>query len=122
MSTPAYGERAIRVALIGYGRAGQTFHTPLIRSTPGLDLAVVVSSRPARVHADLPQVIVTATPAAVWTDTSVDMVVIATRRRRMANWQRPRSRRANTSWSTSRSRHRSTLRAASARWRCGSSE
>ncbi|MBW8861559.1 MAG: Gfo/Idh/MocA family oxidoreductase, partial [Acidobacteria bacterium] len=78
MSTPAYGERAIRVALIGYGRAGQTFHTPLIRSTPGLDLAVVVSSRPARVHADLPQVIVTATPAAVWTDTSVDMVVIAT--------------------------------------------
>jgi predicted dehydrogenase len=78
MSTPAHVERGIRVALIGYGRAGQTFHTPLIRSTPGLDLAVVVSSRPARVHADLPQVIVTATPAGVWTDTSVDMVVIAT--------------------------------------------
>src|SRR3954452_22226118 len=78
MSTPADVERPIRVALIGYGRAGQTFHTPLIRSTPALDLAVVVSSRPARVHADLPQAIVTATPAGVWTDTSVDMVVIAT--------------------------------------------
>lgn len=76
--TPAQRDGAIRVALIGYGRAGRTFHTPLIRSTPGFDLAVVVSTRPADVHADLPQAAVIATPADVWTDTSVDAVVIAT--------------------------------------------
>src|SRR6476661_5313597 len=78
MSMRSPGDGTIRVALIGYGRAGHTFHTPLIRSTPGFDLAVVVSSRPAEVHADLPQAEVIATPAGVWTDTSVDVVVIAT--------------------------------------------
>jgi predicted dehydrogenase len=68
----------IRVALIGYGRAARTFHTPLIRSTPGFDLAAVVSSRPDAVHADLPHAAVAATPDDVWTDASVDLVVIAT--------------------------------------------
>jgi predicted dehydrogenase len=78
MSPSAQGGGTIRVALIGYGRAGRTFHTPLIRSMPGFDLAVVVSSRPAAVHDDLPQATVVATPADVWTDASVDLVVIAT--------------------------------------------
>ena len=78
IKTPAQAERTIRVALIGYGRAGQTFHTPLLRSTPGFDLAVVVSSRPAQVRADLPQAIVVATPADVWADRAIDAVVIAT--------------------------------------------
>jgi predicted dehydrogenase len=78
MSMRSQGGGVIRVALIGYGRAGRTFHTPLIRSTPGFDLAIVVSSRPAEVHADLPQAAVIAAPADVWTDTSVDLVVIAT--------------------------------------------
>ena len=78
ISRSPQGERTIRVALIGYGRAGRTFHTPLIQSTPGFDLAVVVSSRPAAVHADLPQATVIAAAADVWTDTSVDLVVIAT--------------------------------------------
>ena len=76
MEREALAER-IRVALIGYGRAGQTFHTPLLRSTPGFDLAVVASSRPAQVRADLPQATVVATPADVFTDPSVDLVVIA---------------------------------------------
>src|SRR5262245_4381517 len=35
----------LRVALIGYGYAGRTFHAPLIRATPGLELAVVCSRR-----------------------------------------------------------------------------
>jgi predicted dehydrogenase len=78
MITPPHGGGPIRVALFGYGRAGQTFHTPLIRSTPGFDLAVVVSSRPAHVRADLPRATVVATPADVWTDTSIELVVIAT--------------------------------------------
>src|SRR6476646_8921078 len=71
MSMRSQGGGVIRVALIGYGRAGRTFHTPLIRSTPGFDLAAVVSSRPAEVHADLPHAAVAATPADVWTDASV---------------------------------------------------
>jgi predicted dehydrogenase len=33
----------IRVALIGYGLAGQAFHAPLIASVPGLELAAVVT-------------------------------------------------------------------------------
>ena len=78
INTPARGERTIRAALIGYGRAGQTFHTPLLRSTPGFDLAVVVSSRPAQVLADLPQATVVATPADAFTDPAVELVVIAT--------------------------------------------
>jgi predicted dehydrogenase len=39
---------AIRVALVGYGLAGAVFHAPLIATTPGLRLAVVVTSNPER--------------------------------------------------------------------------
>ncbi|HZI09834.1 MAG TPA: oxidoreductase, partial [Myxococcus sp.] len=35
----------VRVALLGYGFAGRTFHAPLIRAVPGLDLRVVASSQ-----------------------------------------------------------------------------
>src|SRR5204862_8298691 len=52
------GVNMIRVALIGYGYAGRTFHAPLIRATPGLELVAVSSSRPARVTADLPGTVV----------------------------------------------------------------
>ncbi|STV35301.1 putative oxidoreductase [Klebsiella pneumoniae] len=33
----------INIALIGYGFVGKTFHAPLIRSVPGLNLAFVAS-------------------------------------------------------------------------------
>src|SRR4051812_40936273 len=68
----------IRVALIGYGYAGRTFHAPLIRATAGLDLAAVVSSRPDRVRADLPGVAVVASPEDACVLPSVELVVIAT--------------------------------------------
>jgi predicted dehydrogenase len=68
----------IRVALIGYGYAAKTFHAPLVASAPGLALQVVASSDAAKVHADLPGVRVVATPAAVWADRTIDLVVIAT--------------------------------------------
>ena len=35
------GVGPIRVGLIGYGFAGKTFHAPLIRCVPGLELTVV---------------------------------------------------------------------------------
>src|SRR5262245_66628132 len=68
----------IRVALIGYGYAGRTFHAPLIRAAPGLDLAVVCSSRPDRVRADLPDTLVLASPDEVCALPSVELIVIAT--------------------------------------------
>jgi len=68
----------IRVALIGYGYAGRTFHAPLIRATPGLELAAISSGRPDRVHADLPGITVVTTPEDIVAMPSVDLVVIAT--------------------------------------------
>jgi predicted dehydrogenase len=68
----------IRIALIGYGYAGRTFHAPLIRATPGLELAAISSSRPERVHADLPGITVVPSPEETCTLPSVDLVVIAT--------------------------------------------
>lgn len=68
----------IRVALIGYGYAGRTFHSPLIRGTPGLELAVICSSRAERVHTDLPDIRVVGSPAEACAFPPIDLVVIAT--------------------------------------------
>jgi predicted dehydrogenase len=67
---------SISVALVGYGYAGKTFHAPLIRSTPGLELAAVVSRRPEGVRADFPDVLVVSDLQSVPAD--VSLVVIAT--------------------------------------------
>jgi len=67
-----------RVALIGYGYAGRTFHAPLIRRTPGLELAVVCSSRAERVRADLPDIPIVSSPDDACAMPSIDLVVIAT--------------------------------------------
>ena len=69
--------RTIRVGLIGYGFAGRVFHAPLIRSVPGLALAVVGSSRREAVQADIPDAII-CNPDEVATHPDVDLVVIAT--------------------------------------------
>jgi predicted dehydrogenase len=67
----------IRVGLIGYGYAGRTFHVPLIRETPGLELVAVSSSRPERVTADLPGMAVVAGADELLATPSIDLVVIA---------------------------------------------
>ncbi|MCJ2138503.1 oxidoreductase [Methylobacterium sp. E-066] len=67
----------IRVGLIGYGYSGKTFHAPLIRAVPALDLRVVASSDPAKVRSDLPGMAVIADPAAVAASDDVNLVVIA---------------------------------------------
>jgi predicted dehydrogenase len=38
----------VRVAVIGFGLAGETFHAPLIAATPGLDVAAIVTADPGR--------------------------------------------------------------------------
>ena len=68
----------IRVALVGYGFAGKTFHAPLICATPGLSLSVVGSRDAAKVQADWPNAAVIDDPLAAATDARADLVVIAT--------------------------------------------
>lgn len=68
----------LQVALIGYGSAAQVFHAPLISGIGGMVLTCICSSRPDDVHQDWPQVRVLATPAQVFSDANIDLVVIAT--------------------------------------------
>ena len=70
-------DNSIRVALIGYGFVGKTFHAPLIKSVPGLEVVVVGSRNPEKVHADLPDAQVIADPEKAATSAEVDLVVIA---------------------------------------------
>lgn len=67
----------INVALIGYGFVGKTFHAPLIRSIPGLKLAIVSSSNEEKVKKDLPDVNVVASPEMAINHPDIDLVVIA---------------------------------------------
>ncbi len=66
----------IRVALIGYGFVGKTFHVPLLGATPGLRLAVVASRQKAAVLSALPAVEVT-DPQTALAHENVDLIVIA---------------------------------------------
>lgn len=68
----------IRVGLIGYGYASKTFHAPLIAGTPGMTLAAVSSSDASKVHADWPNVSVVSDPKQLFSDPSLDLIVIPT--------------------------------------------
>jgi predicted dehydrogenase len=75
---PLSPSRPVRAALVGFGNAGRIFHAPLIAGVPGLELACVVSSKPAAVLAEWPQVAVVTQPTQAFDDPSIDLVVIAT--------------------------------------------
>jgi len=68
----------VRAGLIGYGFAGKTFHAPLLAAVPGLALAAVASSDPARVAADWPDLPVEPTPEALIARPDLDLIVVAT--------------------------------------------
>jgi len=71
-------QAAIPVALAGYGFAGQVFHAPVLSAVPGLRLAAVASSQPAKVAADWPGVPVLPDLAAVLAaHPEVRLVVVA---------------------------------------------
>ncbi|MGI4858958.1 MAG: oxidoreductase [Janthinobacterium lividum] len=80
--TPPVPARAslpvLRVGLIGYGSASKIFHAPLVGATPGLLLSAVSSSDAAKVHADLPDVAVDATPEALLARADIDLAIIPT--------------------------------------------
>jgi predicted dehydrogenase len=67
----------IRVALIGFGFVGKTFHAPLIQSVPGLELTVVSSRHRETVREILPEAQVFGNPEEAATHADVDLVVIA---------------------------------------------
>jgi predicted dehydrogenase len=67
----------VRVALIGFGFVGKTFHAPLIRSVPGLELTLVSSRHPDKVRIDLPGALVLDNPQEAAAHADVDLVVIA---------------------------------------------
>lgn len=69
---------SIRVGLVGYGFAGKTFHAPLIAGTPGLELAAISSSDAHKVLADWPGMTVVGEPGQLFSDPSIDLVVIPT--------------------------------------------
>ncbi|MGA9659524.1 MAG: oxidoreductase [Asticcacaulis sp.] len=68
----------IKTALVGYGYAGKTIHAPLIAAASGLELSAIVSSRPADVLADWPDVRVAPDLATALADSNIELVVIAT--------------------------------------------
>jgi len=71
-------DKPLRVGIVGFGLAGQTFHAPLVRATPGLQITAVASSDAAKVHAALSDAVtVLADPRALAASELVDLVVIA---------------------------------------------
>ena len=63
--------KTLRVAIIGYGLAGAVFHAPLITSTPGMTVAAIVTSQPARqerAQRDFPTTKVLPTADDLWRD------------------------------------------------------
>ena len=72
------GPAPIRVGLVGYGYAAQTFHQPLLAVSPEYQIVVVASSRPDRVAEGLPGVPVAATVDALVARDDVDLVILAT--------------------------------------------
>ncbi len=79
----------LRVAVVGYGLAGSTFHAPLIAAEPGMRVAAVVTSsaeRAERARREHPAARILTTPAELFTDPSdIDLVVIATPNRTHAS-------------------------------------
>ncbi len=68
----------IRVALVGYGLAGKTFHAPLIAGIPELRLQCVVSRQREAVQQDWPEVHVLEELGQALASDDIEMVVIAT--------------------------------------------
>src|SRR5688572_3780612 len=70
-----------RVAIVGYGLAGATFHAPFIAVTPGLRVTAVVTGdelRAAQARREHPDARVVPSVDALWEDAaSLDLVVIA---------------------------------------------
>jgi predicted dehydrogenase len=78
-------DKPLRVAIIGYGLAGAVFHAPLIASTPGMQVAAIVTNNAGRqkqARRDFPDAEVLSTWEQIWHNPSLyDLVVVATANR-----------------------------------------
>ena len=75
-------DRPLRVALIGYGLGGGTFHAPLVSATSGLELAAIVTKDPTRralAQRDFPAAQMLDRADDIWSGDSAayDLVVVA---------------------------------------------
>ncbi|HEX2915025.1 MAG TPA: oxidoreductase [Chloroflexia bacterium] len=68
--------REVTVGVVGYGLSGAVFHAPLITSVDGYRLKTIVSSNPAKVTADYPEVQVAPTVEDLLADPEIELVVI----------------------------------------------
>jgi predicted dehydrogenase len=73
----------VRVALIGYGLGGASFHAPLIATTPGMRLATIVTRNPerrAQAAREHPQASIVDSLQAIWDRAAQDhdVVVVTT--------------------------------------------
>lgn len=68
---------SLNAALVGYGYAGRTFHAPLLATTPGIALRVVVSSQRDPLARDYPESTVLTLPDML-SRADIDVVVVAT--------------------------------------------
>ncbi|HEX2191516.1 MAG TPA: Gfo/Idh/MocA family oxidoreductase [Longimicrobiaceae bacterium] len=82
MCHPSDPDRPVRVGLLGYGLAGETFHAPLVAAEPGMRLAAVVTSDPGRSRSArerYPDAAVVATADELWERAGeLDLAVVAT--------------------------------------------
>lgn len=67
----------LRIGIVGFGFAAQTFHVPLIRAVEGLEIIAVASSDAIKVAAVLPDMRVHASPDDLIGDDAIDLIVIA---------------------------------------------
>ena len=68
----------LNVGLVGFGRAGQVFHAPLIHANPNLKLTHIVQRRGDDAAKKYPQAKVVRDLDALVQDSSVDLIVVAT--------------------------------------------
>src|ERR1700691_6038167 len=68
----------VRVGLIGFGLAGQSFHAPIIRSVPGLELACILERSGSHAQQKYPEVRVARTLEDLLADVQIRLCVIAT--------------------------------------------
>jgi scyllo-inositol 2-dehydrogenase (NADP+) len=70
--------KKVNVGIVGFGLSGQTFHAPIIRSVPGMEIRKVVSGNPQKVNQQLPDVEVVSAIEDLLSDERIDLVVITT--------------------------------------------
>jgi len=68
----------VRVGLVGFGLAGQSFHAPIIRSVPGLELACILERSGSLSQQKYPEVRIVRTLEDLLADDQIRLCVIAT--------------------------------------------